>query len=78
VNGDKPLISIIIPAFDEERYLPATLQAVENSVRVLRSQDGVNTELIVVDNNSADATAKVADSLGARVVTGSQGWSSLT
>jgi glycosyltransferase involved in cell wall biosynthesis len=72
VNRDTPYISVIIPAFNEERYLPATLQAVENSALFLRSRDGVNTEVIVVDNNSADATAKVARSLGARVVAESE------
>lgn len=68
----KPVISVIIPAFNEERYLPATLKAVNNSALLLRSQDGVNTELIVVDNNSADATEKIARSLGASVVTESE------
>src|ERR1035438_6734605 len=72
VDSDTPSISVIIPAFDEERYLPATLQAVENSALLLRSRDGVDTEVIVVDNNSADATAKVARSLGARVVAESE------
>ena len=58
MNSDTPFISVIIPAFDEERYLPATLQAVGNSVLLLRSQDGVNTEVIVVDNNSAQGTRR--------------------
>lgn len=68
MNSDMPSISVIIPAFNEERYLPATLQAVGKSALLLRSRDGVNTEVIVVDNNSADSTANVARSLGARVV----------
>jgi glycosyltransferase involved in cell wall biosynthesis len=72
VNSEEPSISVIIPAFDEERYLPATLRAVEKSMSLLRSQAGVTTELIVVDNDSADATASVASSHGARVVTESQ------
>lgn len=72
MNSGTPYIFVIIPAFDEERYLPATLQAVENSALLLRSQDGVNTEVIVVDNNSADATAEVARSLRARVVAESE------
>lgn len=72
MNSDTPFISVIIPAFDEERYLPATLQAVENSALILRSRDGVNTEVIVVDNDSSDATAKLARSLGARVVAESE------
>ena len=69
MNSDTPTISVIIPAFNEERYLPATLQAVRNAALLLQSRDAVSTEVIVVDNNSADATAKVARSLGARVVT---------
>lgn len=64
-----PFISIIIPAFNEERYLPATLQAVQNSALLLRSRGGANTEVIVVDNNSSDATIAVARSFGARVIT---------
>jgi glycosyltransferase involved in cell wall biosynthesis len=68
MSGDTPSISVIIPAFDEERYLPATLRAVENSALVLRLRDRVSTEVIVIDNNSTDATAKVARSLGARVL----------
>jgi glycosyltransferase involved in cell wall biosynthesis len=72
VNSGTPSLSVIIPAFNEERCLPATLQAVEESALLLRSRDGVNTEVIVVDNNSADSTASVARSLGARVVAESQ------
>jgi glycosyltransferase involved in cell wall biosynthesis len=72
VDSDTPSISVIIPAFDEERCLPATLQAVENSALLLRSRAGVITEVIVVDNNSADATAEVARSLRARVVAESE------
>lgn len=72
VNRDTLSISVIIPAFNEERYLPATLQAAENSALLLRSRDGVNTEVIVIDNNSTDATAMVARSLGARVIAESE------
>jgi glycosyltransferase involved in cell wall biosynthesis len=69
VNCDTPSISVIIPAFNEEFYLPDTLQAVENSASLLRSRHRVKTEVVVVDNSSVDATAKVARSLGARVIT---------
>lgn len=68
MNNDTPSISVIIPAFNEERYLAATLQAVARSALLLRTRDRVNTEVIVVDNNSTDVTAKVAYSLGARVI----------
>ena len=68
MSCDTPSISVIIPVFNEERYLPATLAAVKASAFLLQSRDGVNTEVIVVDNSSTDSTAKVASSLGARVI----------
>lgn len=46
-------ISIIIPAYNEERYLPACLDAIAR-------QTERPYEVIVVDNNSSDRTAEVA------------------
>lgn len=57
----QPLISVVIPAYNESRSLGRVL---EN----LQKQDYKNFELIVVDNNSSDDTAAVAASLGARVI----------
>src|SRR4051794_10832178 len=62
------MISIIVPAFNEERYLPSTLAAANRSVAVLEGRHRVSTEIVVVDNASTDGTASVATSLGARVV----------
>jgi len=56
--------SIIVPAYNEERFLPATLQALS---RAMAAVPGVG-EIIVVDNNSSDDTANVAREHGARVV----------
>ncbi len=53
--------SIVIPAFNEARELPATLAAVRRAMAAL-DRPG---ELIVVDNNSTDATADVARGNGA-------------
>ena len=61
-------ISSIIPAFNEEDYLPATLDAVEVASAHLLSREDVDVETIVVDNNSVDGTAEVAQSKGATVV----------
>lgn len=72
MHCDRLSISVIIPAFNEERYLPDTLHAVENSASLLRSRHAVNTEVVVVDNSSVDATAEVARSFGARVITESE------
>lgn len=49
----RPTISLIIPAFNEEAYLPACLAAVERNIG-----DKV-IEVIVVDNNSTDGTKSV-------------------
>src|SRR5439155_26146228 len=52
--------SLVIPAFTEEAYLPATLASVQ------RAEAGI--EIIVVDNDSSDRTADVAASYGATIV----------
>ena len=60
-------VSIIVPAFNEERLLPATLELIMDAARVL-DQAGWSSELIVCDNNSTDRTAEIARAAGARVV----------
>jgi glycosyltransferase involved in cell wall biosynthesis len=60
-------ISIIVPAFNEEKLLPASLRAMNES-REAFHQRGWETELIVCDNNSTDRTAEVAKAEGAHVV----------
>ena len=59
-------LSIIIPAYNEERYLPTCLASVQQAVAANRDL-GVAVELIVADNNSTDRTADIARSHGARV-----------
>lgn len=59
-----PRYSIIVPAFNEEVWLAKSLPAIH---RAMGSVDEPG-ELIVVDNNSTDATASVARRLGAKVV----------
>jgi glycosyltransferase involved in cell wall biosynthesis len=56
--------SVVIPAYNEERYLPDTLEALATAMAEVR----FTGEVIVVDNNSTDATARVAADHGARVV----------
>ncbi|MEI7732342.1 MAG: glycosyltransferase [Verrucomicrobiota bacterium] len=60
-------ISIIIPAYNEEKLLPATLTAVKEAWSAFEAQ-GWQPELIVCDNNSTDQTAEVARAQGAHVV----------
>ena len=61
-------ISIIIPAFNEASYLPGTLESIKSASERLRSKADLDLEVIVVDNNSTDETASVAEDLGATVV----------
>jgi glycosyltransferase involved in cell wall biosynthesis len=60
-------VSIIVPAFNEERLLPATLESIAAAARAF-DEAGWAFELIVCDNNSTDRTAEIATAAGARVV----------
>ena len=60
-------ISVIIPAFNEEKLLPQTLAAVAVAVGAFRAR-GWEYEVVVCDNNSTDRTAELARAAGATVV----------
>ena len=62
-----PQLSIVIPAFNEEKLLPSTLAAIRQAATAL-TEAGVGHELIVCDNNSTDRTGDLARLAGARVV----------
>ena len=61
-------LSVVIPAFNETAGLGSTLQSIQASAAALRASAGVDTEVLVVDNNSTDGTAAVAIAGGATVV----------
>jgi len=61
--GDSAFLSVVIPALDEERWLPDTLADLRAAAEYVGGAD-----LIVVDNDSRDRTAEVASAAGARVV----------
>jgi glycosyltransferase involved in cell wall biosynthesis len=60
-------LSIIIPAFNEERLIGRCLQSISTSVAA-NYKSGFTYEIIVVDNNSTDDTARLAREAGASVV----------
>jgi glycosyltransferase involved in cell wall biosynthesis len=60
-------ISIVVPAFNEERLLGQSLGQIKLATPAFE-QRGWETELIVCDNNSTDQTAKIAREAGALVV----------
>jgi glycosyltransferase involved in cell wall biosynthesis len=60
-------VSVVIPAYNEEKLLPATLDAIRGAMTAF-AELGWATELIVCDNNSTDRTPAVATAGGATVV----------
>jgi glycosyltransferase involved in cell wall biosynthesis len=63
-----PQLSIVVPAFNEEKLLPATLEAIRLAAGASLTRAGIAYELIVCDNNSTDHTGSIARLAGARVV----------
>jgi glycosyltransferase involved in cell wall biosynthesis len=61
-DTDAPLVSVVIPAHNEERRLSATLR----SFKALDT--AISFELIVVDGGSKDETVAIATEHGARVI----------
>ncbi len=59
-----PVVSLIIPAHNEQALLGDTLRNLAASAAAL----GAPHEIIVVDDDSTDRTAEIASALGARVV----------
>jgi glycosyltransferase involved in cell wall biosynthesis len=60
-------ISVVVPAFNEERLLPGSLRSIRAAMDAF-DRRGWTSELIVCDNNSTDRTAAIAREAGARVV----------
>jgi dolichyl-phosphate beta-glucosyltransferase len=58
----RPLLSIVIPAFNEEKRLPAALSEIVAFVEAR----GFDTEVIIVDNASTDRTGKIAEDFASR------------
>jgi glycosyltransferase involved in cell wall biosynthesis len=59
-------ISIIIPAYNEEKYIEKTLRSINEAIEFYRNENEV--EVIVVNNDSNDKTEDIAKENGARVV----------
>lgn len=60
-------ISIIVPAFNEQKLMARCLRKVRMATEAFSSL-GWESEVIVCDNNSTDQTAEIARANGARVV----------
>ena len=60
-------VSVVLPAFNEEKLLPAALAAVKAAASAFTAR-GWEWECVVCDNNSTDGTSAVARAAGATVV----------
>lgn len=60
-------VSVVLPAFNEEKLLPAALAAVKAAASAFTAR-GWEWECVVCDNNSTDGTSAVARAAGAAVV----------
>jgi glycosyltransferase involved in cell wall biosynthesis len=63
---ESPQISVLIPAYNEERLIGPVLEQVQASFA--SAGGGLSYEIIVCDNHSTDGTAAVARAHGAQVV----------
>ncbi len=61
-NQFTPLISVVIPAYNEEEYIADCIKSVK------KQKTNLSYEIIVVDNNSSDKTSSIAKKNGAKVV----------
>ncbi|MDE3089773.1 MAG: glycosyltransferase family 2 protein [Chloroflexota bacterium] len=59
--SDRPFLTVVIPAYNEERRLPQTLQGVTDYL----AQQAYASEIIVVDDGSQDQTGDVVEAFRA-------------
>ena len=62
------MLSVVIPAFNEERFLPQTLGHLRHAAEHVEAVPNQDVETVVVDNASSDRTAEIAAASGAKVV----------
>ena len=61
---ERPRVSFVVPAFNEERLLPACLRAIQAEIK----RNSATAEVIVVNNASTDRTREVAEAFEGVVV----------
>lgn len=61
-SSENPLVSVVIPAWNEEEGILHTLISLTNS------NTKFETELLIIDNNSTDGTARLLESLGIKTL----------
>ena len=64
---DLCLISVVVPAFNEEKRLPQCIQRIREAFAA-SPEVGTAYEIVVCDNNSTDDTAAIAERSGCQVI----------
>jgi glycosyltransferase involved in cell wall biosynthesis len=64
-DPSRPRITVVIPCLNEAESIAQTVHAVRDAL----DQAGLDSEVLVVDNDSEDASAELAQQAGARVIT---------
>jgi glycosyltransferase involved in cell wall biosynthesis len=59
-EGSSPMVSVIIPVYNGERYLAAAIDSVID-------QDYPNLDIVIVNDGSTDGSAAIAQSYGSRL-----------
>ena len=62
----QPLLSLIIPAYNEEHRLPRSLDNIIDFVEDQCAKRGMSIEVLVVENGSRDRTTEIAEAYAAR------------
>ena len=65
MNAGSPELSIVIPSFNEEKRLPATLERIAGYIKA----SGRKTEVIVVEDGSTDGTVHVVEPFCGKIET---------
>jgi glycosyltransferase involved in cell wall biosynthesis len=65
-------VTIVMPCLNEAKWLPACIANAKEALTRIRAELGLNGEILIADNGSADGSQLIARALGARIVEVSQ------
>ena len=65
-------VTIVMPCLNEAKWLPACIANAKAALTRIRAELGLNGEILIADNGSADGSQLIARALGATLVEVSQ------
>src|SRR6266478_1686328 len=66
----EPTLSVIVPAWNEEKYIGRAIDSLRRAAQVYERERGCTAEIIAVDNNSQDRTGDMARNAGVKAARG--------